>query len=81
MTKRFKDACKFGYRRAVQSGSEFVYVHRISGDAKTFPDPNRDGSFILSKDALVMDTQKLGTFDLPFKLRKWKLDEPVEIVK
>ena len=75
VTKRFKDACKFGYRRAAQSGAEFVYVHRIAGDVKTTPDPNRDGSFILAEDAMVMDTEKISTFDVPFKLRKWKLDE------
>ncbi len=27
VTKNFKDACKFGYRRSVLSNSPFVYIY------------------------------------------------------
>lgn len=75
VTKRFKDACKFGYRKAVQNGAPNVFVHVVEveeGDL-TF-DINRDGAFILTKMVPVVEVQRYPTYETPHKLSKFKME-------
>ncbi len=76
VSKRFKDASKFGYRRAVQSNSPLVFIHTAQVDrANLKRDPARDASYILNEEVLVSSVQQFPTYDVPFKLSKFSIEE------
>jgi len=76
VSKRFKDACKFGYRKAVVAGASKVFIH-IAEVASTElkRDANRDGAFILKSIASVEEIQEFLTYETPHKLTKFKMAE------
>lgn len=75
VTKYFKDACKFGYRRAVESGAPTVFVHTAEVQAKDLKrDIARDGAFILKNMAFADEVQEYPTFETPHKLIKFKME-------
>lgn len=76
VSKRFKDASKFGYRRAVQANSPLVFIHTAQVDrANLKRDPARDASYILNEEVLVSSVQQFPTYDVPFKLSKFSIEE------
>ena len=77
VTKNFKDACKFGYRKSVLSGSQFVFIYfvEIETPEKNLEfDKNRDRAFITLTQNKVKLMYKYLTFETPFKLEKFKKD-------
>ena len=77
VTKSFKDACKFGYRKSVLSGSQFVFIYSVeieTPEKNLEIDPNRDRAFITLTSNKVRYMRKYFTFETPFKLEKFKKD-------
>jgi hypothetical protein len=72
VTKSFKDACKFGYRKAVLNNSAFVYIYTIECSDMA-QDINRDRAFILTKNCPVTKFRQFDTYKTPYKLKKFKL--------
>lgn len=76
VTKNYKDASKFGYRRAVLSNSPFVYIYilEIEMSEKNLRfDQNRDRAFVTLvpiKDGLE---SIYLTYQTPYKLEKFKI--------
>ncbi len=76
VTKIFKDACKFGYRRSILSKSPFVYIYEleIEMSANTIiKDNNRDRAFITLISIEVKLIDKYLTYQTPYKLEKFKI--------
>lgn len=77
VTKSFKDACKFGYRKSVLSGSQFVFVYSVeieSPEKSLEIDSNRDRAFVTLTQNKVKLMYKYLTFETPFKLERFKKD-------
>ena len=77
VTKNFKDACKFGYRRAVLSNSPFVYIYMIdiyeeSESELLIMDQNRDRAYVTLKSIKVELKFRYLTYQTPYKLTKFK---------
>lgn len=74
ITKNFKDACKFGYRRAVLSNSPFVYVYKINILEKFIKkDQKRDRAFITLIAIKTELNDRYSTYQTPFKLEKFNM--------
>ena len=74
VTRHFKDAMKFGYRKAVTNGRDEVYIYRVDVDpAQTKPDPKRDRAFVIAKDCRVELLSTTPTFACAHKLRRFHL--------
>lgn len=80
VTKNLKDACKFGYRRAVLSKSLFVYIYMINvpyminiPEKLLKKDQNRDRAYITLESIKVMLISKYPTYRTPYKLTKFKI--------
>lgn len=77
VTKNFKDACKFGYRKSVLSGSQFVFIYSVeieTQEKSLVIDENRDRAFVTLTQNKVRLICKYSTFETPFKLEKFKKD-------
>lgn len=78
VTKNFKDACKFGYRRAVLSNSPsvFIYSVKIEDPGKMLEnDQNRDRAYVTLVQIEVELKCKYPTYQTPYKLAKFKKDD------
>lgn len=73
ITKNFKDACKFGYRRAVLSNGPFVYIYKID-ISKEFieKDQKRDRAFRILVFVSVDLDVRYPTYQTPYKLKNFK---------
>lgn len=70
VSKREKEAQKFGYRRAVQTGSPYVYIYTAYvPEFDMEKDPNRDGAYTLRVPVKVHLDVKFKTYDTPHKLK------------
>ena len=75
VSKNFKDAGKFGYRRAVLSNSLFVYIYMMEIDKpEKFlkNDQNRDRAYVTLCPIKVELMSRYPTYQIPFKLKKFK---------
>lgn len=75
VTKNFKDACKFGYRKAVLSNSPFVFVYIVELEKieKVLDkDKNRDRAYVTLIPIKVELKYKYQTYQTPYKLEKFK---------
>lgn len=75
VTKNLKDACKFGYRRAVLSNSPFVYIYMIDipeGSGLLRRDQNRDRAYIILESIKVELKSRYPTYQTPYKLAIFK---------
>jgi hypothetical protein len=72
VTKSFKDACKFGYRKSVVNNSEYVYIYETE-PKDLISDKNRDRAYILNENCKVELKDRFNTYETPYKLRKFKL--------
>lgn len=78
VTKNFKDACKFGYRRAILSKSPFVYIYELEieiSEKMLMIDENRDRAFVTLISIEVKLIDKYLTYQTPYKLEKFKKDD------
>ncbi len=74
VTKNFKDACKFGYRRAALSNSPFVYIYMIDISENFLRrDQNRDRAYITLESTRVELKSRYSTYQVPYKLTKFKI--------
>ena len=74
VSKRIKDAMKFGYRRAVQKNALYVNIYKAyvpEFDMKK--DPNRDGSYILNVTVNANILDIFRTYDVPYKLKNFRM--------
>ena len=78
ITKSFKDACKFGYRKSVMSNSPYVYIYEIKC-SKLKPDPKRDRAFISDENCPAILINKYKTYDTPYKLERFTIKDPEKI--
>ncbi len=77
VTKNFKDACKFGYRKSVLSGAPFVFVYSVeieTPETSLEVDKNRDRAYVTLIINKVTLMDMYSTFETPFKLEKFKKD-------
>lgn len=73
VTKNFKDACKFGYRRAILSNSPFVYIYTIDVPEELLTrDQNRDRAYLTLEQIKVELKSRYLTYQTPYKLTKFK---------
>lgn len=73
VTKSLKDACKFGYRKAVSSGRPFVYVYLIDVSEELLRlDQNRDRAFVTLESIGIELNSRYPTYQTPYKLTKFK---------
>lgn len=69
VTKNLKDACKFGYRRAVLSTSQFVFIYMIDiSEELLIRDQNRDRAYITLESIKVELKSRYPTYQIPYKL-------------
>ena len=74
ITKNYKDACKFGYRRAVLSNNPFVYVYKINILEEFIKkDQKRDRAFITLISIKAELNYRYPTYQTPFKLEKFNI--------
>lgn len=79
-TKNLKDACKFGYRRAVLSNSPFVYIYMIDIPEELLRrDQNRDRAYMTLEPIKVGLKSRYSTYQTPYKLTKFK-KEDIEMI-
>jgi len=72
VTKSLKDACKFGYRRAILSNSPFVYVYMVDISEESIRrDQNRDRAYITLASIKVELKSRYPTYQTPYKLTKF----------
>lgn len=72
VTRHHKDACKFGYRRAVSNGSGSVFIYTVDViPEQTTPDPKRDRAFLIIEDRPASLLAEIPTFLVEHKLRKF----------
>ena len=86
VTRNFKDASKFGYRKAVLSGREFVYIYMVELDMSVSSkflknDQNRDRAYITIVPINVELKCKYSTYQTSYKLRKFMKVERYEMRK
>lgn len=75
VSKSFKDACRFGYRRAIISNSQFVYIYMANIPEKLLrKDQNRDRSYTTHVSIKAELRSKYPIYQTPYKLKKFKLD-------
>lgn len=73
VTKNLKDACKFGYRRAVLSNSPFVYIYIIDVLEESLRiDQNRDRAYVTFELIKAELKSRYKTYQTPYKLTKFK---------
>lgn len=73
VTKNLKDACKFGYRRAVLSNSPFVYIYMIDiPEGLLKRDQNRDRAYMTLESTKLELKFIYSTYQTPYKLTKFK---------
>lgn len=73
VTKSWKDAMKFGYRKAVSNNSENIHLYTVELDgAELKPDPNRDRAFQVSKACHVTLLSTTPTFAAVRKLKNFR---------
>lgn len=73
VSRNIKDACKFGYRRAVLSNSHFVYIYMIDiAEELLKKDSNRDRAYITPWSINVKLESRYPTYQTPYKLKKFK---------
>jgi hypothetical protein len=73
VTKNLKDACKFGYRKAVLSRSKFVYIYIIDvPEGLLRLDQNRDRAFVTLESIGIELNSRYPTYQTPHKLTKFK---------
>ena len=78
VTKNFKDASKFGYRRAVLSGGGFVYIYMVEIDILALDkflknDQNRDRAYVTLVPINVELNCRYSTYETPYKLKKFEM--------
>jgi len=78
VTKNFKDASKFGYRKAVLSGREFVYIYMVEIDMSMLSkflknDQNRDRAYVTLVPIDVELKCRYPTYQTPYKLKKFEM--------
>jgi hypothetical protein len=74
VTKNLKDACKFGYRKAVLSGSKFVYIYVIDVPEDSLRlDQNRDRAYVMLDPIEAELKFRYATYSTPYKLTKFKM--------
>lgn len=74
ITKNFKDACKFGYRKAVLSNGPFVYVYKIDIiEEFVKKDQKRDRAFIILISIKAELNYRYPTYQIPYKLKKFNI--------
>lgn len=72
VTKNLKDACKFGYRRAVLSNSPFVYIYIVDISEELLRrDQNRDRAYIILESVKVELKSIYPTYQTPYKLTRF----------
>jgi hypothetical protein len=77
VTRHFKDAEKFGYRRAVASGSATVHLYAVDVlPEQTTPDPRRDRAFLVTSHRPVRYLSEVPTFAVEHKLAKFRREKP-----
>jgi hypothetical protein len=70
VTKNIRDAWKFGFRRAYESGSQTVYVYTLEIDrADMKPDPRRHRAFILKHFVNTNLVEEKWKFEVPYSMR------------
>lgn len=78
VTKNFKDACKFGYRRAVMKGRPYVFIYSSEidddiADDILIHDQKRDRAFIISIPTNVVLYKMYSTYQTPYKLKDFNM--------
>ena len=77
VTRHYKDAEKFGYRRAVSNGSSAVLIYTADvTPEQTAPDPKRDRAFVVTSDRPVRLLYEIPTFAVANKLRRFRRSAP-----
>lgn len=80
VTKNLKDACKFGYRRAILSNSPFVYIYMTDIPEELLRrDQNRDRAYIILEQIKVDLKFRYSTYQTPYKLTRFK-KEYIEMI-
>jgi hypothetical protein len=80
VTKNLKDACKFGYRRAVLSNSPFVYIYMVDiPEELLIMDKNRDRAYITFEPIKINLKFRYSTYQTPYKLTRFK-KEDIEMI-
>ena len=80
VSKNFKDASKFGYRRAVLSNSPFVYIYIAEIDILgnfLKNDQNRDRAYVTLCPIKVELMSRYPTYKTLFKLKKFKKENEI----
>lgn len=73
VTKNVKDACKFGYRRAVLSNNPFVYIYMIDVPEESLRlDQNRYRAYIILESIKAELKFRYSTYQTPYKLTRFK---------
>ena len=72
VTKSVKDACKFGYRKAVMTNSPYVYIYLVDC-SDIVPDKNRNRAYTLNKPCKALLITRYNTYETPYKLKNFKL--------
>jgi len=76
VTRHYKDAEKFGYRRAVVNGSGTVFIYTVDVlPEQTQPDPRRDRAFITTVERPVRLMAEVPTFLVANKLARFTRKE------
>ncbi len=78
ITKNFKDACKFGYRKSVLSNGLFVYIYEMDVSEEFIEkfiekDQKRDRAFRTLSCVNVDLNSRYPTYKTPYKLKKFKI--------
>lgn len=81
VTKSFKDACKFGYRKSVLFKNRFVYIYAVDVQEPLPKDPIRDRAFVLIKDEKAVLYKIFDTYSTPYKLKNFCVPGTRQIIK
>lgn len=74
VTRHFKDAMKFGYRKAVTNGHGTVFMYTVDVDVtKTKSDPKRDRAFVITEPARAVLLSEVDTYAAAHKLRRFHM--------
>jgi hypothetical protein len=70
VTKNKRDAWKFGFRRAYESGSPIVYIYTLEVSREDLkPDPKRNRAFTLDGPCVPDTFETQHTVEVPYNLR------------